>query len=80
MNNNYYISKTEANRNGDGTVVYYTFTYPSTNNQENGTVLLTNEEFKSAIVNGTADDLYAGLYKIIQNKIIEQNGGTVENG
>lgn len=77
MNNNYYVSKTVANRNGDGTVVYYTFTYPTTGNQENGNVLLTNDEFKAAIANGTTDDLYAGLYKIIQEKIVEQNSGTV---
>ncbi|MCG0572781.1 hypothetical protein [Lactiplantibacillus plantarum] len=77
MNNNYYyVSKTEPVRNGDGTNVYFTFSYPDGGSQLNGNVKLTNKEYVEALVNGTADDMYSGLYKAIKAKIIEINTDT----
>ncbi len=73
MNSNYYISKVEPVRNGDGTNVYFTFSYPDSGSQLNGNVKLTNKEYIDALVNGTADDMYSGLYKAIKAKIIEIN-------
>ncbi|MCG0675636.1 hypothetical protein IMAU80009_00262 [Lactiplantibacillus plantarum] len=73
MNSNYYISKTEPVRNGDGTNVYFTFSYPDSNSQLNGNVKLTNQEYIDALKNGTADDMYSGLYKAIKSKIIGIN-------
>lgn len=74
MNNNYYyISKTEPVRNGDGTNVYFTFSYPDSGSQLNGNVKLTNQEYIDALENGTDDDMYSGLYKAIKAKIIEIN-------
>lgn len=76
MNSNYYISKVEPVRNGDGTNVYFTFSYPDSGSQLNGNVKLTNKEYIDALVNGTADDMYSGLYKAIKAKIIEINTAT----
>lgn len=76
MNSNYYISKVEPVRNGDGTNVYFTFSYPDSGSQLNGNVKLTNKEYVDALVNGTADDMYSGLYKAIKTKIIEINTTT----
>jgi len=75
MNNNnyYYVSKTEPVRNGDGTNVYFTFSYPDGGSQLNGNVKLTNKEYIEALENGTDDDMYSGLYKAIKAKIIEIN-------
>ena len=74
MNNNYYyVSKTEPVRNGDGTNVYFTFSYPDSGSQLNGNVKLTNQEYIDALKNVTADDMYSGLYKAIEAKIIEIN-------
>ena len=73
MNSNYYISKVEPVRNGDGTNVYFTFSYPDSGSQLNGNVKLTNKEYIDALVNGTADDMYSGLYKAIKAKIVEIN-------
>lgn len=73
MNSNYYVSKTEPVRNGDGTNVYFTFSYPDSGSQLNGNVKLTNQEYIDALKNGTADDMYSGLYKAIKAKIIEIN-------
>lgn len=73
MNSNYYISKVEPVRNGDGTNVYFTFSYPDSGSQLNGNVKLTNKEYIDALVNGTADDMYSGLYKAIKAKIIDIN-------
>lgn len=73
MNSNYYVSKTEPVRNGDGTNVYFTFSYPDSGSQLNGNVKLTNQEYIDALKNGTADDMYLGLYKAIKAKIIEIN-------
>ncbi|AUI78510.1 hypothetical protein BB562_07335 [Lactiplantibacillus pentosus] len=73
MNSNYYISKVEPVRNGDGTNVYFTFSYPDSGSQLNGNVKLTNKEYIDALVNGTADDMYSGLYKAIKAKIIGIN-------
>ena len=73
MNSNYYISKTEPVRNGDGTNVYFTFSYPDSGSQLNGNVKLTNKEYIDALENGTADDMYSGLYKAIKAKLIEIN-------
>ncbi|MFO1546545.1 hypothetical protein ABC418_08745 [Lactiplantibacillus plantarum] len=73
MNSNYYVSKTEPVRNGDGTNVYFTFSYPDSGSQLNGNVKLTNQEYIDALKNGTADDMYSGLYKAIKAKIIETN-------
>lgn len=76
MNSNYYVSKTEPVRNGDGTNVYFTFSYPDSGSQLNGNVKLTNQEYIDALKNGTADDMYSGLYKAIKAKIIEINTTT----
>ena len=76
MNSNYYISKTEPVRNGDGTNVYFTFSYPNSGSQLNGNVKLTNKEYIDALENGTDDDMYSGLYKAIKAKIIEINTTT----
>ncbi|MGY5233628.1 hypothetical protein ACW9VY_05545 [Lactiplantibacillus plantarum] len=76
MNSNYYISKVEPVRNGDGTNVYFTFSYPDSGTQLNGNVKLTNKEYINALVNGTDDDMYSGLYKAIKAKIIEINTDT----
>jgi hexokinase len=73
MNGNYYVSKVEPVRNGDGTNVYFTFSYPDSGSQLNGNVKLTNQEYIDALNNGTADDMYSGLYKAIKAKIIEIN-------
>ncbi|XSE69255.1 hypothetical protein ACPT8J_01900 [Lactiplantibacillus plantarum] len=73
MNSNYYVSKTEPVRNGDGTNVYFTFSYPDSGSQLNGNVKLTNQEYIDALKNGTADDMYSGLYKAIKAKIIAIN-------
>ncbi|ERL43273.1 MULTISPECIES: hypothetical protein [Lactiplantibacillus] len=73
MDSNYYVSKTEPVRNGDGTNVYFTFSYPDSNAQLNGNVKLTNQEYIDALKNGTADDMYSGLYKAIKSKIIGIN-------
>lgn len=73
MNSNYYVSKTEPVRNGDGTNVYFTFSYPDSGSQLNGNVKLTNQEYIDALKNGTADDMYSGLYKAIKAKIIGIN-------
>lgn len=73
MNSSYYISKVEPVRNGDGTNVYFTFSYPDSGSQLNGNVKLTNKEYIDALVNGTADDMYSGLYKAIKAKIIDIN-------
>lgn len=73
MTNNYYISKTEPVRNGDGTNVYFTFSYPDGTSQVNGNVQLTNEEYITALGNGTADDMYTGLYTIIMSKLVTLN-------
>lgn len=70
MNSNYYISKVEPVRNGDGTNVYFTFSYPDSGSQLNGNVKLTNKEYIDALVNGTADDMYSGLYKAIKAKLL----------
>lgn len=76
MNSNYYVSKTEPVRNGDGTNVYFTFSYHDSGSQLNGNVKLTNQEYIDALKNGTADDMYSGLYKAIKAKIIEINTTT----
>lgn len=77
MNNNYYyVSKTEPVRNGDGTNVYFTFSYPDGGYQLNGNVKLTNKEYIEALENGTNDDMYSGLYRAIKAKIIEINTAT----
>ncbi|MEJ1301329.1 hypothetical protein ACA574_17130 [Lactiplantibacillus plantarum] len=76
MNSNYYISKTEPVRNGDGTNVYFTFSYPDSGSQLNGNVKLTNQEYIDALKNGTADDMYSGLYRAIKAKIIGINTDT----
>ena len=73
MNSNYYISKTEPVRNGDGTNVYFTFSYPDSGSQLNGNVKLTNQEYIDALKNGTDDDMYSGLYKAIKAKIVDIN-------
>ena len=73
MDSNYYVSKTEPVRNGDGTNVYFTFSYPDSGSQLNGNVKLTNKEYIDALVNGTADDMYSGLYKAVKAKIIDIN-------
>lgn len=73
MNNNYYVSKTEPVRNGDGTNVYFTFSYPNSGSRLDGNVKLTNKEYINALENGTDDDMYSGLYKAIKAKIIEIN-------
>lgn len=73
MNSNYYVSKTEPVRNGDGTNVYFTFSYPDSGSHLNGNVKLTNQEYIDALKNGTADDMYSGLYKAIKAKIIDIN-------
>ena len=73
MNSNYYISKVEPVRNGDGTNVYFTFSYPDSGSQLNGNVKLANKEYIDAFKNGTADDMYSGLYKAIKAKIIDIN-------
>ena len=73
MDSNYYVSKTEPVRNGDGTNVYFTFSYPDSGSQLNGNVKLTNQEYIDALKNGTADDMYSGLYKAIKAKIIGIN-------
>lgn len=73
MNSNYYVSKTEPVRNGDGTNVYFTFSYPNSGSQLNGNVKLTNQEYIDALKNGTADDMYSGLYREIKAKIVEIN-------
>lgn len=73
MNNNYYVSKTEPVRNGDGTNVYFTFSYPNSGSRLDGNVKLTNKEYIDALENGTDDDMYSGLYKAIKAKIIEIN-------
>ena len=76
MNSNYYVSKVEPVRNGDGTNVYFTFSYPDSGSQLNGNVKLTNKEYIDALVNGTDDDMYSGLYKVIKAKIIDINTTT----
>ena len=76
MDSNYYVSKTEPVRNGDGTNVYFTFSYPDSGSQLNGNVKLTNQEYIDALKNGTADDMYSGLYKAIKAKIIGINTAT----
>ena len=76
MNSNYYVSKTEPVRNGDGTNVYFTFSYPNSGSQLNGNVKLTNKEYIDALENGTDDDMYSGLYKAIKAKSIEINTTT----
>lgn len=77
MNNNYYyVSKTEPVRNGDGTNVYFTFSYPDGSSQLNGNVKLTNKEYIEALENGTDDDMYSGLYRAIKAKIVEINTAT----
>lgn len=73
MNNNYYVSKTEPARNGDGTNVYFTFSYPNSGSRLDGNVKLTNKEYIEALENGTDDDMYSGLYKAIKAKIIDIN-------
>lgn len=73
MDSNYYVSKTEPVRNGDGTNVYFTFSYPDSGSQLNGNVKLTNQEYIDALKNGTADDMYSGLYKAIKAKVIGIN-------
>lgn len=73
MTNNYYISKTEPVRNGDGTNVYFTFSYPESGAQINGNVQLTDDEYIAALENGTSDDRYAGLYQAIQAKLVTLN-------
>ncbi len=73
MTNNYYISKTEPVRNGDGTNVYFTFSYPESSAQINGNVQLTDDEYLTALENGTSDDRYAGLYQAIQAKLVTLN-------
>lgn len=73
MNNNYYVSKTEPARNGDGTNVYFTFSYPNSGSRLDGNVKLTNKEYIDALENGTDDDMYSGLYKAIKAKIIDIN-------
>ena len=73
MNSNYYVSKTEPVRNGDGTNVYFTFYYPDSNSQLNGNVKLTDQEYIDALKNGTPDDMYSGLYRAIKAKVIEIN-------
>ncbi|WP_395538384.1 hypothetical protein [Lactiplantibacillus pentosus] len=73
MNSNYYVSKTEPVRNGDGTNVYFTFSYPDSGSQLNGNVKLTNQEYIDALKNGTTDDTYSGLYRAIKAKIVEIN-------
>ncbi|MCG0659534.1 hypothetical protein IMAU80057_02798 [Lactiplantibacillus plantarum] len=47
MDSNYYVSKTEPVRNGDGTNVYFTFSYPDSNAQLNGNVKLTRDCLKT---------------------------------
>ncbi|WP_353726318.1 hypothetical protein ABVE96_10230 [Lactiplantibacillus plantarum] len=79
MNSNYYVSKTEPVRNGDGTNVYFTFSYPDSNSQLNGNVKLTNQEYIDALKNGTADDMYSGLYKAIKAKIIGINTDSTDS-
>ncbi|MCG0674480.1 hypothetical protein [Lactiplantibacillus plantarum] len=76
MNNNYYVSKTEPARNGDGTNVYFTFSYPNSGSRLDGNVKLTNKEYINALENGTDDDMYSGLYKAIKAKIIDINTAT----
>lgn len=76
MDSNYYVSKTEPVRNGDGTNVYFTFSYPDSGSQLNGNVKLTNQEYIDALKNGTADDMYSGLYRAIKAKIIGINTDT----
>lgn len=73
MTNNYYISKTEPVRNGDGTNVYFTFSYPESGAQINGNVQLTDDAYIAALENGTSDDRYTGLYQAIQAKLVTLN-------
>ncbi|MGY5256958.1 hypothetical protein [Lactiplantibacillus plantarum] len=73
MNNNYYVSKAEPARNGDGTNVYFTFSYPNSSSRLDGNVKLTNKEYIEALENGNDDDMYSGLYKAIKAKIVDIN-------
>lgn len=79
MNNNYYVSKTEPVRNGDGTNVYFAFSYPNSSSRLDGNVKLTNKEYIDALENGTDDDMYSGLYKAIKAKIVEINTAVTDS-
>lgn len=69
MNDNLQITRVEANRNGDGTGLYFTFAFPTSQNNLDGYVVLDNAEYLSAMQKGTLEDPNSGLYTACMVKI-----------